>query len=438
MSRLRRPLRRAPQGRSLRASYAIAAACLLAIGGLLVLGATAQRGLPGSDHYELTADFANAANLGRYAEIRIAGRRVGQVTEIALHGGASRVRLQLNGDVRPLREGTTARVRLKGLLGAKFVELRPARRGAPLRDGATIPTARTSTTVELFDLFEALDQPRRAHLQATLRGLGTGFLGRGEELNDALADFPSALGDLTAVASAINAHDGAAARFAPSLDAAAGAFDPVRDDLTRGWQPQARAVAPFVDRRPAVQATLEQAPPALDAVRDGLHRSDPLLRQTARLSRSVQRLTVPAPAALRATTALLRDSRPALRTANTLLRQTADAVPPTVGLTRRVDPLIDPVGRALRGGLPLFAELERRHCDLLGFARNWRSMLAYGIPSPHPIGPQNGLRVTLVASQATAEQVVGDLPAIGDRSKIGAYGKPCALGPVIPLAGGSR
>lgn len=421
--------RRPPRGRSLRASYAIAAVCVLVITALLVLGATAQRGLPGEEHYELSADFASASNLGNYAEVRIAGRRAGQVTDVALHAGTARVALQLYPEFSPLREGTTARIRLKGLLGAKFVELDPAAQGAPLRDGAVLPVSQTSSSVELFDVFEALDKPRREELQVALRALGTGFLGRGEQLNDAIKRFPAALHDLAATTRAINERSGAAERLVPSLDAAARALDPVREDLAVGWNPQARSFAPFADRRSDVQGTLVAAGPALDSLRSGLAETNPLLAQTARFARSARKLTGPAPETLRQTTALLEESRRPLQSARTLLERATHAVPPTLDLTDRIDPLIDPVVEALRGGKPLLAELDRRRCDYLGFVRNWRGMLAYGVPGGHPIGPENGLRVTLVGGKGTAQQVIGDLP-VKTTDDIGAYPKDCALGQV--------
>jgi phospholipid/cholesterol/gamma-HCH transport system substrate-binding protein len=405
--------------------------------GLLVLGATAQRGLPGADHYNLNADFANATNLGRYAEVRIAGRRVGQVLDVMPHHGIARVRLQLNPDVRPLRVGTTARIRLKGLLGAKFVELHPAAAGAPMPAGATLPTAATSSTVELFDVFQALDKRRRAALRTALRGLGAGFLGRGDDVNAALRSFPKALTGLGATARAITARSGAAARLFPSADAAAQAFEPARDDIAAGWAPQARALAPFADRHAAVRATLDAAPPALDALQAGLRQSDPLLVQAARLARAARQFTGPAPTALRQTAALLRDSRRPLQNARALLKATAQAVSPTLALTHRVDPLITPVVHALTDGLPIFGELDKRRCDFLGFVRNWRGMLAWGTPGDNPIGPIGGLRVTLVAGKGTAQQLVGDLPAATTHD-VGHYPAYCGLGQVAPLAGGSR
>ena len=52
-------------------------------------------------------------------------------------------------------------------------------------------TARDYTYVD--DIIDALDRRRRASLRTTLRGLGEGFLGRGDELNVALQDAQTAV-----------------------------------------------------------------------------------------------------------------------------------------------------------------------------------------------------------------------------------------------------
>jgi hypothetical protein len=91
----------------------------------------------------------------------------------------------------------------------------------------------------------------------------------------------------------------------------------------------------------------------------------------------------------------------------------------------------------LGDGLPLLRELTRRSCDYLGFVRNWRSMLAYGVPSANPIGPQTGLRTTLVGGGATAGQVIADGPA-NPQIDVGGYPPACALGPVAPLGAATR
>jgi virulence factor Mce-like protein len=417
---LRREVGKPP---SAAATLALALAAVGVLLGLMALAVFAPKGLPGRGYYHLTADFRDAKNLTKFADVRLAGNRVGQVTSISARHGIARVALQMKPGFGPLRSDTRARIRLKGLLGAKYVELVPGRRGKQLADGATLPLSQTSTTVELFDVLNALDARRRADLGSTVRGLGAGFLGRGDQLNAAVAAAPTTLRDLDRVSTAILARHGAAQRFFPALQSAAAAYDPVRVQLAQGFDPQARSLQPFVDRERAVQDALTVAPPALNALRRGLARDDPLLRETAAYARATLRLTRVAPPALRGGAALLRASDEPLRRSRDLLRQTSAAVDPTLRFLDRIDPLIAPSARSLRNSTPGLAEIGRRGCDLVPFMRNWRSALGYGIPSRHEIGPIDSFRIDLVSGAET----IPDTPRKGvigrDR-----YPAPCVAG----------
>jgi virulence factor Mce-like protein len=412
--------------RARRRTALAAAAGLAVLAGLIGLGATAQRGLPWRSYYTVSARFRDAKNIARFADVRVAGRRVGQVTAVDYDSGSARVRLQLDASVRPLRSETTARIRLKGGLGSKYVELVPGRRGRPIPDAGTIPVARTSSTVELTDVVASFDRRRRAELGDTIRGLGAGFLGRGEQLNGSLRALPNVLRDADSVARAVNATGPSPARFFPALEHMTAAFEPVREEIARSFAPGARALRPFTDERRATQRLLELAPAALATTRTGLTEANPLLDETARLARATTRLGRWAPAGLRASARLLRASPPALRRTRTLLRLSAAAVPPTLDFTRRIDPLVTPFTASLRTPRPGLVQLARYGCDLLGMGRNWRSMMGFGLPSDNPIGRANVLRLVL-AMQATSQ---ADVPlAPGSQSR---YRKPCELGAVTP------
>jgi virulence factor Mce-like protein len=410
----KRPVGKPP---STASTVGLAAGAILLLAGLFALAITAQKGLPGLPYYNVTAQFRDAKNLTRFADVRMAGKRVGQVREVKSRHGIAQVQLQLQPGTTPLRDDTTARIRLKGLLGAKYVELTAGTHGKPMPNGGTIPMKRTSTTVELFDVLDSLDAKRRASLGRTVRGLGQGFYHRGDELNQSVQDSPPLFRDMIRVADAVAARPGAAERFFPSLESAAAAYDPVREDAGRGFDPGARSLRPFVDRRPSVQAALEVAPSAFDTLRDGLTRNDPLLQETARWAVSVRRLTRPAPAAL------MHDSPGPLRTSRTLLANAASAVRPTIRFTDRIDPLISPSIRSLRNSTPGFRELGRRGCDFIPFARNWRSMLGFGLETDHPIGSANFFRLTFVSN----EEAVADT---GQKSHEGKnrYPNPCVSG----------
>lgn len=412
---------------------AVAALAVLVM--LIVLATVAPHAVPGYPYYYLNAEFTDVGQIAPLSEVRIAGQRVGQVKEINLHGGHPVLRLQFLSGTGPLRSDTTAHIRLKGLLGAKFVDVSPGQHGRVLRSDALLPVRQTSPAVDLLDALQTFDVPTRRNLQSAVRGLGQGFLGRGLELNDTLRTSPGLFENLQRVSGAVLARSGAAARFAPSLESLAAAYDPVRGALASGFQPQARVLQAFEDRRADLERTLQEAPSALAGLRRGLDASTPLLAETAGLARATTRLTRPAPAALGEASLLLRESRPALRTGRPVLRATAEAVPSTLSFLQGVNPVIDPAIRVLRSNIPGLRELGPRQCDFLNFARNWRSGLGYGVPvgSGDPsggldrgegIGPLNSFRVVVIPP-TELEALTPDAPSHDARIKVDAYPGPC-------------
>src|SRR5437899_2249990 len=97
-----------------------ALAALAVLGGLTMVALVAPRGVPGLKYYELDAQFKDALQIADLSEVRIAGRHAGQVTGSSFKNGHATVRLQLFPGQGPVRSDATARIRLKGLLGAKF------------------------------------------------------------------------------------------------------------------------------------------------------------------------------------------------------------------------------------------------------------------------------------------------------------------------------
>jgi phospholipid/cholesterol/gamma-HCH transport system substrate-binding protein len=413
---------------------ALAAFAVLA--GLTMVALVAPRGVPGLKYYELKAQFDDASQIADLSEVRMAGRHVGQVTGSRLRDGKATVDLQFFPGQDPLPADTTARIRLKGLLGAKFVDVSPGHQRETIPSGATLPARQTSTAVELLDVLQALDGPTRQHLQTSVRGLGEGFLGRGDDLNQMFDNGPAFFGGARRVSDSILGRSGAAARFAPSAESLARAYDPVREELARGFAPEARALEAFVAKRVELDRTLVEAPPALDALRQGLDAATPLLQETTTLARETTRLTARAPAALRETSTFLDRTTPALRASRPLLVNLARAAGPTLAFLDRVDPVIAPATRALRNNLPVLDSLGRHGCDLLSFARNWRSGLGLGVATGFgdPIGtldegqpglgPMNSLRVLAVRA-LELEFLSADAPPPQPNIGRNAYPAPC-------------
>jgi phospholipid/cholesterol/gamma-HCH transport system substrate-binding protein len=135
--------------------------------------------------YEVNADFADAAGLTPENEVRVAGLKVGKVkgVELAESTGGDvvdrvRVVMEIDSDIE-LGDTSEAEIKLKTILGQKFVDVVP-KGGAPYaREDRIIPLDRTRIPFELYEVTNrAVDSVGRIDAKAlndALRELSTLF-----------------------------------------------------------------------------------------------------------------------------------------------------------------------------------------------------------------------------------------------------------------------
>ena len=101
--------------------------------------------------YRISADLEDAAGLVPGNEVRVAGIKVGSVTHIALAEEAARVEMEIERDIRIPTE-TKLEVKLKTLLGQKFVELQIPRTFLTAASGGGDPTSATQSFLDEGDV----------------------------------------------------------------------------------------------------------------------------------------------------------------------------------------------------------------------------------------------------------------------------------------------
>jgi phospholipid/cholesterol/gamma-HCH transport system substrate-binding protein len=101
--------------------------------------------------YLVKADFADAAGLTPENEVRVAGLKVGKVRDVALAGDRVRVTMEIRNAVK-LGQASTAEIKLKTLLGAKFVAVDPKGGRPYVGSGDRIPLRRTAVPFELYQV----------------------------------------------------------------------------------------------------------------------------------------------------------------------------------------------------------------------------------------------------------------------------------------------
>ena len=137
--------------------------------------------------WRFEAQFSEATQLAKEADVRISGVPVGKVKDIQLaRDGRSTVTIELKRRYSPLPSDARAILRQKTLLGETYVELTPGSRTArKLKEGGMLPVGNVSPTVELDEIFRAFDAKTRQSFQIWMESLAQSTQGQGQAISDA-------------------------------------------------------------------------------------------------------------------------------------------------------------------------------------------------------------------------------------------------------------
>lgn len=192
-------------------SIAIKFAAFATLSGLmlLLLTNTMTNGVAG-DTREVTAEFADVSGLRVGDDVKAAGVRVGQVKEIEATDEGAQITMEIVTEQAVL-DNTKLVMRYQNLLGQRYIGMvQGAKRGAALKDGATVPVTQTDPGFDLTELlngfrplFKVL-QPADVNSLATsivkvLQGEGgtiEQLLKQTGELSNFLADKDAVIGDV--------------------------------------------------------------------------------------------------------------------------------------------------------------------------------------------------------------------------------------------------
>ena len=121
--------------------------------------------------YRVQVGFPEATQLGLEADVRVAGVSVGKLRKKTLDPNSNRTlaMLEIDRKFAPLKTDTKATLRQKSLLGETYVELTPGSSEKTVPEGGRLPNGSVKPTVELDEIFRALDPQTRAavpHLAA--------------------------------------------------------------------------------------------------------------------------------------------------------------------------------------------------------------------------------------------------------------------------------
>src|SRR3954462_238641 len=114
--------------------------------------------------YRVQVAFPEAATLATEADVRIAGVSVGKVRKLDVdpHGNRTLATIELDRQFAPLHADARAMLRQKTLLGETYVELTPGHAPKELPEGGRLADGQVKNTVQLDEIFDALDPKTRA------------------------------------------------------------------------------------------------------------------------------------------------------------------------------------------------------------------------------------------------------------------------------------
>jgi virulence factor Mce-like protein len=252
------------------------------------LSYNANTGLPFVPTYDLKANLPNASQLVQGFDVRIGGARVGQVSKIEpmrRPDGTTyaQITMKLDKEIEPLPADSTVLVRPRSALGLKYLQVVPGTGKAGFAAGATVPIRQARPeVVEIDDFFNMFDDKARVGSRNSLDGYGTGFAGRGRDLNTAISELRPLLTDLEPVAANLSNQQTQLGQFFKALADTATEVAPVAEEQASMFvnlDTTFTALASIA--RPFLQDSISEGPPSEDVAIREFPRQRPFLRNNA-------------------------------------------------------------------------------------------------------------------------------------------------------------
>ena len=346
---------------------------VVAVVAIVVLGGS------GGEQYKLI--FQNAGQLVKGDDVQIGGRRVGNVDDILLtDDNQAEIRVTVDEPYAPLHEGTTATIRLTSLSGVanRYIALTPAPNNKPeLAAGATLGVEKTTSVVDLDQLFNTLDPKTRKGLQQVIQGSAVQYAGKGTEVNESAKYFGPLLSTTDQVVSEVIRNQrtleqalvagasvtGAVAARSDELSALVGNLNTVVGAIGAENESLSEAVG-------VLPETLRQGSSAFVDLRSTLDDLDPLVQASGVAAKDLPRF-------LRELRPVLNQATPAFQDFSAIVKQPGanndltDIVRGLPQLQRLAGPTFRRAIQAMKDGQPVIDFLRPYSPDLVGWFRDF-------------------------------------------------------------------
>jgi virulence factor Mce-like protein len=257
------------------------------------LAYTANNGLPFVPTRQFKVQLENGSQLVKGNEVRVGGFRLGIVSVLkpaTLPDGRTiaLMTIKLDKKIGKVPADSTVEVRQRSALGLKYLQLTKGTSNRYLQDGDTIPLTQTQVPVQFDELFKLFDRRTRLASQDNLIGFGNAFTGRGENLNQTIAQLPRLLGYLAPVAANLANPQTDIARFFREIGRTVAVVAPVAQVNAQLFTDMATTFEAISRDPEALKATISKSPPTLDVGTDSLRAQRPFLNDLADFSHDLR------------------------------------------------------------------------------------------------------------------------------------------------------
>jgi phospholipid/cholesterol/gamma-HCH transport system substrate-binding protein len=296
--------------------------------------------------YQFKVAFPEATQLAVEADVRVAGVSVGKVRAKTIdraHANRTVATIELTRKFAPIARDAHAILRQKTLLGETYVELTTGnkRQAGTVPDGGFLADARVGKTVELDEIFQALDPKTRASFRSWQQDLSKAVAGRGRDLNDALGNLPAFADDANDLMTVLDGQSQAVSGLVRGTGQVFGALTQDEGQLHNLVVNAGDTFDATSRRQEALAETFRIFPTFLDESKATFQRME-------RFSKN--------------TDPLVQELRPAMRDLSPTLRDVRALAPDLRTLFVNLDPLIT----ASKTGLPALRDTLTEAKPLLG------------------------------------------------------------------------
>jgi len=334
--------------------------------------------------YRVQVAFPEATQLGLEADVRVAGVSVGKVRKKDLLDGGSRTVAEIELDRRfaPLRSDARAMLRQKSLLGETYVELTPGQSDRYLPEGGRLPDGRVQDTVELDEIFQALDPETRASFRRWQQELAQGIEGRGRDFNDALGTLPGFAKDGADIMEVLDSQEAAVARLVKNTGVTFAALTENEAQLRNLIISAGRVFDATASQQEALAETIRIFPTFLDESRLTVDRLKTFSRDTQPLIVDMRPVARDLQPTLRDVRALSPDLRRFFRDLDPLITAGKRGLPAASEIFRGLKPTLAELTPFLNQMNPIFEYLEISQFQVSDFLTNGAAALADTTTSP--------------------------------------------------------